>query len=95
VRFTKHEKCTIYKFSVDEFVVFGVGIIIVLGDIFTIRSRGFRLSANTATGGDSFVDGSAIEKAFNGGQETHSENACSWPVLQNRLERMSVGDVPS
>jgi len=93
VRFTKHEKCTIHKCSMDEFVVFGVGIIIVIRDIFTIRSCGFRLSANTATGGDSFVDGSAVEKAFKGGQKAHSGNACSWPVLQNRLERMSVGDV--
>ena len=70
----------------NEFVVFGIGIIIVIRDIFAIRSRGFRLSTNTATGGDSFVDGSAIEKTFNEGQEAHGEDAFSWPVLQSRLE---------
>ena len=53
--------------------MFGVGIIIVLGNILAIRSRGFRLSANTATRGDSFVDGSAVEKAFNRGKEAHGE----------------------
>ena len=99
VRFTKHEECTINKRSMDEFVVFGIRIIIVITDIFAIRSRGFRLSANTATGGDSFIDGSAVEKTFNGAQKAHGENACSWPVLQNRLEQhvrstLVNGDVP-
>src|SRR5271154_6525484 len=75
VRITKHEKCTINKCSMDEFVVFGIRIIIVIRDIFAIRSRGFGLSTNTATGGDSFVDGSAIKKAFTEGQEAHGENA--------------------
>jgi hypothetical protein len=70
-RFTKHKKCAINKRSMDEFVVFGIGIIIVIRDIFAVRSRGFRLSANTATGGDSFVDGSTVEKTFNGAQEAH------------------------
>jgi len=66
VRFTKHEKCTVNKCSMDEFVVFRVDIIIVI--YIAIRSRGFRLSLNTATGCDSFVKRSAVEKPFNRGQ---------------------------